>query len=99
MELTAKSFFLTLKEEVQIGELKATLVAQVMGNKKEFDIEFTDWDDMSYMGHPIEGYTNWTKFADFHQQMGIDFRKMVDDKFNEIFTKEAVSEFVEKVKF
>ena len=99
MKLTSKSFMLILEETITIGELKATLEAQVMGTKDSFDIEFLDIDEITYMGTPIEGYANWRKFKEFHKEMGIDFSSHINKKFDEIFTQEVVKEFVNKVKF
>jgi len=98
MKLTAKSFMLNLEETITIGELKANLVAGVMGTKDSFDIEFMDLDEITYMGIPINGYGNWKKFREFHKEMGIDFQAHIDKKFDEIFTKEAVEEFVKFVR-
>ena len=63
MKLQSKSFMLMLTEEVQIGELKTTLVAQVMGTKEGFDIEFADQINTSYMGIVLSGWQNWKKLA------------------------------------
>ena len=99
MKLTAKSFMLNLEETITVGELNANLVAQVMGTKEGFDIEFMDIIDITYMGIEINGWQNWKKFREFHKEMGIDFQAHIDKKFDEIFTKEAVEEFVKKIKF
>jgi len=99
MKLHSKHFILTLTEEVQVGELKATLVAHVMGNKDEFDIEFTDQINTSYMGIDMSNYQDWRKFREFHKAMGIDYDAHLTKKFDEIFTKEAVKVYVDKIKF
>lgn len=99
MKLTSKSFMLHLEEDITIGELKATLVAQVMGDKDSFDIEYIDNYNISYMGIEIKGYENWKKFRAFHKEMGIDFDAHMSKKFNEIFTQDAVKEIVNKVTF
>ena len=99
MKLTSKSFMLTLEETVTVGELKVTVEAQVMGTKDSFDVEWLDTTDISYMGIEIGGYQNWRKFREFHKEMGIDFDKHLQKKFNEIFTMEAVQEFVDQVTF
>lgn len=99
MKMTSKRFILNLEEEVQVGELKATLVAQVMGDKKLFDIEFIDIENISYMGIEINGYDSWKKFREFHKGMGIDFNAHLDKKFEEIFTKESIEQIVKDLKF
>lgn len=99
MKLQSKHFILTFTEDVQVGELKATLVAQVMGTKEGFDIEFTDQFDVSYMGIGISGYTDWRKFRDFHKSIGIDYDAHLNKKFEEIFNVASVKQYVDKIKF
>ena len=99
MKLQSKSFMLTLTEEVQVGELKATLVAQVMGTKEGFDIEFTDHYDIYYMGIEIKGYSDWKKFRDFHKSIGIDYDAHLNKKFEEIFNVASVKKYVNKIEF
>jgi hypothetical protein len=99
MKVLSKSFLLHLEETITIGELKVTALASVMGTKEGFDIEFADHYNIFYMGLPIEGYGNWSKFRDFHKEMGIDFDKHLTSKFEEIFTVETVKEFVNKIEF
>ena len=97
MKLIAKSFMLHLEETIAIGELKTTLLAQVLGTKENFDIEYTDIYDTSYMGIEIKGYDNWKKFKAFHKEMGIDFDAHMNKRFEEIFTKEVVQKYVNEV--
>jgi hypothetical protein len=99
MKLQAKSFMLTLTETVKVGELETTLVAQVMGTKEGFDIEYTDQMNTSYMGIELNGWQNWKKFRDFHKEMGIDYDTYLQKKFEEIFTVEAVKKYVNKIEF
>jgi len=54
---------------------------------------------MTYLTVPVDGYENWKKFKDFHLGMGINFSTIIDAKFDEIFTKEAVKQHVDKIKF
>ena len=99
MKLQSKSFMLMLTEEVQIGELKTTLVAQVMGTKEGFDIEFMDQINTSYMDIELGGWQNWKKFRDFHKEMGIDYDAHLQKKFEEIFNVASVKKYVNKVEF
>jgi len=99
MKLHSKHFILTLTEDVQVGELKTTIVAQVMGNKEEFDIEFTDQINTTYMGIDVSNYQDWRKFRDFHKGMGIDYDAHLQKKFDEIFTSESVKKYVNKITF
>jgi DNA modification methylase len=66
---------------------------------KGADVDFMDQADTTYMGVAIEGYTNWKKFLEFHREMGIDFGTILNDKFDEIWTKEFTTEFVKDIVF
>lgn len=99
MNLISKSFVLTLAEEVTVGELKTTLIANVMGEKNGFDIEFVDQINTTYMGIELSNWQNWKKFRDFHKEMGIDYDAQLQKKFEEIFTVAAVKMFVNKLEF
>jgi hypothetical protein len=99
MKLQSKSFMLHLTEDITIGELKMTLVAQVMGTKEGFDIEFIDSYDISYMGIEVKGWQNWKKFRDFHKEMGIDYDAHINKKFEEIFNVATVKKYVNKIEF
>ena len=99
MRLVAKSFLLHLEEEITLGELKLTLLAQVMGTKDAFDIEHTDNFNISYMGIEINGWQDWKKFRDFHKGMGIDFDKAIQSEFEKIFDVPNVKLFVDRVAF
>jgi hypothetical protein len=99
MKLVSKSFLLTLAQDVTIGELEMTLVAQVMGDKKGFDIEHLDNMNVTYMGIPIDGYQNWRKFRDFHKEMGIDFDKAISAEFEKIFDVPNVKLFIDHLEF
>ena len=99
MKLTHKSFMLNFEETVTVGELKATVIANVMGTKTGFDIDFMDITNITYMGIDISGYQDWKKFREFHKEMGIDYHAHLLKKFNEIFTEEAIQKHVNKVTF
>jgi hypothetical protein len=97
MVLQAKTFILTFSEPITIGDLKCELLAQVCGDKKDYDIDFMDVDNIIYRDVPIIGYKNWSKFRNFHKEMGIDFDEILRKHFNEIFTKEALEPFINKI--
>jgi hypothetical protein len=99
MKLTSKAFILNLVETVSIGELKATLVCLVNGDKEQFYTDFIDIEEISYMGIEIDGYDNWQKFKTFHLEMGINFQELLDKKFEATFSKEALKQIVDKIKF
>lgn len=98
MRFVNKTTLYTLEQNVQVGELKVTLCAQAwVGQDDEMDIEFIDTENIEYMGIPISGYDNWSKFKKFHKEMGIDFDEQLSSKFDGIFTKENVKEFIKSL--
>lgn len=103
IKLTSKRLYLEYEFPVQVGELKATLMAMVMVNNddgiKTYDCDFMDVSDISYMGVAIEGYDNWRKFKTFHNSMGIDFDVSLDKAFAEVMTKAKLDKLVKEVKF
>lgn len=97
IKLTNKLVLLNYSKDVQVGHLTATLVAQVtLSNKhNDIDIDFVDIENIKFNGIAIEGYSNWEKFKKMNLEFGLDYDKAVCEKFDEIFTKEAVSKFKE----
>ena len=41
---------------------------------------------------------NWKKFRNFHKEMGIDYDQILSTEFDKIFTKEAISAAIKKIK-
>jgi hypothetical protein len=93
MKLTSQLIMMNFEHEVTVGDLTATLVAQVCThNDKPADpeIEFMDIINIKYRGVDIIGYENWKKFRDFHFEMGISYSEILDQEFEKVFTKEAI---------
>lgn len=104
IELCNTALNLNFKAPVKVGELEATLHAAVWvydtgEGRKNFDCEFMDVEDISYMGMKIEGYDNWKKFKNFHKEMGIDFDKILNDKFSDIFTEKSINALIKRYGF
>lgn len=94
MKVTQKLLMVTVEVPVQVGELKCTAhmqVCRVLGKLGEDEIEFADINEISYMGIPIEGYSNWRKFKQFHLEMGIDWDKALTQKIEEM-TEDIIKE-------
>jgi hypothetical protein len=104
IKLTSKRLYLEYEFPVQVGELKATLMAMVMINKyddgtKVHDCDFIDVTNISYMGIVIDGYENWCNFKTFHISMGIDFDVALDKAFAKVMTQAKLDKLVKEVKF
>lgn len=98
MNLTSRTVMYNFEQEVSVGDLSTTLVAQVWENGTNLDIEFIDNLNIKYRGIDVSGYDNWKKFRNFHKEMGIDYDKILSDEFDKIFTKEAIREAISKIK-
>ena len=98
MKLTNKTIMYNFEQEVTIGDLSATVIAQVFETGNSIDIEFIDHAEITYRGIDITGYENWKKFRNFHKEMGIDFDKLLQVEFDKIFTKEAIRAAIKKIK-
>ena len=88
IKLESKTLMLVLNSDVQVGPLKATLVAQVFDE----DIEFVDVLNVTYNDVPV---SNWRKFVEMNEEFGIDYDAILSDKFDMIFTEEAIKGIVE----
>ena len=87
IKLESKTLMLVLNSDVQVGPLKATLVAQVFDE----DIEFVDVLNVTYNGVPV---SNWRKFVEMNEEFGIDYDAILSDEFDKIFTEEAIKGIV-----
>lgn len=104
IKLTCKRLHLEYEFPVQVGELKATLIAMVMVSQQDdgtkiYDCDFMDTNDISYMGVAIDSYEDWRKFKVFHNNMGIDFDVALDKEFAKVMTKAKLDKLVKDVKF
>jgi hypothetical protein len=104
LKIKNKYLNLMVSFPVEIGELNVVCETQVWVYKNKdgthtVDADFIDIEDITYMGIPINGYQNWNKFKAFHLEMGIDFDKIIHEKYRETVTKEAINELVKDLKF
>jgi hypothetical protein len=95
IKVESKTLMLNLSSEVQIGSLKATLIAMVFSGEKGTDIDFSDIENITYNGVPI---SDWRKFRDMNKEFGIDYDKITEAEFNKIFTEEVVKNYIEGLK-
>ena len=95
IKLESKVIMLNLSSEVQVGSLKATLIAMVCTGKNGTDIDFSDIENITYNGVPI---SDWRKFRDMNKEFGIDYDKITEAEFNKIFTEEVVKNYIKGLK-
>jgi hypothetical protein len=83
---------INLSAPVEMGPLKVNLIAQVIVVKGKIDcIEFVDLMDQTYNGMEI---SDWKKFVNMNKEWGIDYNKVLDEKFEEIFEESVVKEIL-----
>lgn len=90
MKRTNECMMLNYEHEVTVGDLKATLVAQVWVGKllkpdPDLEIEYMDTCNITFNGVSLDDYKNWGKFKNFHKEMGIDYDAVLEEKFEEWF--------------
>jgi len=95
IKVESKTLMLNLSSEVQVGSLKATLIAMVCTSKNGTDIDFSDIENITYNGVPI---SDWRKFVSMNKDFGIDFDYILNTEFNEIFTEEVVKNYIKGLK-
>lgn len=91
IKLESKLMMLNLSSEVQVGVLKATLIAMVCKGEKDTDIEFSDIENVTYNGVPVSDYR---KFRDMNKEFGIDYDDILYTEFKKIFTEESVEKYI-----
>jgi hypothetical protein len=96
IKIESKLEFLNLSAPVEIGPLKVKLIAQVIICEGKIDgIEFMDIEDQTYNGMEI---SDWRKFVDMNKEWGINYSKVLDEKFEEIFEGNIVKKIIEGLK-
>ena len=96
IKLESKLEFFNLSAPVEIGPLKVKLLAQVIVDEGKIDcIEFMDFENPTYMGMEI---SDWKKFVNMNKEWGMDYNKVLDEKFEEIFEGNIVKKIIEGLK-
>ena len=81
MKVVSNCLFVSVENQIVCGDgsFKATAVHQVIVSESGSDVEFVDIENITFMGLPIEGYSEYKKFKLKMSEMGVDIDKMVDD--------------------
>jgi hypothetical protein len=92
IKVESKLELVNLSAPVEIGPLKAKLIANVIICKgKVDDVEFVDIEDQTYNGTPI---SDWRKFVNMNKEWGMDYKNLLNVKFDEIFEEKVVKEIL-----
>jgi hypothetical protein len=105
MQLKYQRLFSAYQFEVEVGDIKATLDMSLIvwkddnDNSVQHETEFTDISHITYRGIEIQGYDKWTKFKEFHMEMGIDYEKLIQAEYDKVVTDKVVNKLVKETKF
>jgi hypothetical protein len=103
LKVSSKTLFVNFEVQVEVANLKATCEYQAHVSKdqngNQWDVDFTDIYEISYMGVPIQGYDNFRKFKKFHLEMGIDFAAAIEEAAEKVVTKAALKELLNDITF
>ena len=92
IKLEGRLEMINLSAPVEIGPLKVNLIAQVIVAKGKIDcIEFVDLMDQTYNGMEI---SDWKKFVNMNKEWGMDYSKVLNEKFDNIFEESVVKEIL-----
>ena len=98
MKILHKTLMVNISHTVELGTIKADLVAQVSIDQEDmsedFDLDFVDVINQSYMGIPITDSHDWDKFCKYHKELGINLVKALNEEFNKVFTKDKVLKLI-----
>jgi hypothetical protein len=102
MQLKYQRLYSTYQFEVEVGDVKATLDMSLVvwkddsDEEVQYETEFTDVTNITYRGMEIEGYGKWTKFKEFHMEMGIDYEALIQAEYDKVVTDEVVNKLVKE---
>jgi hypothetical protein len=100
MQLKYQRLYSTYQFDVEVGDIKATLDMSLVvwkddsDEEVQFETEFTDITNITYRGMEIEGYGKWTKFKEFHMEMGIDYETLIQAEYDKVVTEDVVKQLV-----
>jgi hypothetical protein len=98
MKSVSKMLFVNVTNEIVCGNgsFKADVIHQIIvngdGDNIVCDVEFLDIDNITFMGMPINGYSEYKKFKAKMLEMGIDINEMVDEACVGIISNEFIQE-------
>jgi hypothetical protein len=99
MKNVSKMLFVNTSNDIVCGDgsFKATVIHQLIvtegeGNEINVDVEFLDIENITFMGMPIKGYNDYSKFKEKMLGMGIDIDEMVDEACVGIIPNELIQQ-------
>ena len=99
VKVKSVSFMVSFNLDLEVGQVKATAVTQAFiyinnEGKLDGDFDLADYENITYMDMPIEGYAGFKKLKEFHTNLGIDIDKLLEEKYNLVINEEFKLEFM-----
>ena len=106
MKIETKSLCVNFTHDVVVGNtIEATLVhmAWIHENKNgevdvDVEVDFSDIENVKFMGVPIDGYEGYKKFKTTMLDLGIDVNKLMDEKASQLITDDVVKQLKQMYK-
>ena len=105
MEIERQTLLVNISTKVEFEKagISLNVIHQVVvyeGDEGEIlnDFELMDYDDVTYLGMPVEGYTGVKKLRTQLKEWGVDFDEMVSKEVEKIDFSEIIDELKEKFK-
>lgn len=98
--IESKIMFINILTPVEVGQVKATILSQVIVTADEdgtldHDFDQVNVENVTYMGAAVDNsYKGFSAFCDFHKTMGIDISKLLNDEVEKVLTKEVRSQII-----
>jgi hypothetical protein len=102
IKVTHKTMMANFEFPIEVGQVKMKAVGQAFiykdkkSGKLEGDFEFIDYTNITYMSMPIENHGGMEKLKIFHNDLGINLTKLIDDEFNKVVTEEFKQNFIKQ---
>ena len=92
---------ISTKVEFEKAGISLNVIHQVIvyeGDEGEIlnDFELMDYENVTYLGMPVEGYTGVNKLRTQLKEWGVDFDEMISKEVKEIDFSKIINELKEK---
>jgi len=100
VKITHKTLMVNLEFPIEVGQVKLNAISQafIYKNKEsgelEGDFDFSDYNNITYMGMPVDGFTGMTKLKTFHKELGINLDILINKEFDKVISDEFQACFI-----
>ena len=99
-KVTNKTIFLSISVPVQVGQIKLNNIYQLSiyrakeSNGLLYDIDDVDYQNVTYMGMKVDGYSGFGKLREFHKELGIDIDNEIKKAASEKFDPQELEKWI-----